>query len=97
MIALQGCGSSGETYTKRCMDRQGNILPDSSCSRTGVGGYPMWIYTGGMTRWNGNRVVGGYSPTQPPNATIKSSNGTVLSRPARGGFGTSGRGFSTGA
>ena len=93
MIALSGCSSSKE-YTRRCVDAKGNVLPDTNCAtgRTGAG-YPYWIYTHGGTSWAGNRVTGNYERTAP-NATIKSSSGSVISTP-RGGFGSSGRGFSS--
>lgn len=98
MIALTGCSSSSsKEYTRRCVDSKGNVLPDSQCSTGRTGGmYPYWIYTHGGTRFNGNRVVSGYERTAPTNATVKSSTGTTISTP-RGGFGSSGRGFSTGA
>ena len=97
VIALTGCSSSSKEYTRRCVDSKGNVLPDSQCSTGRTGGmYPYWIYTHAGTMWSGNRVTSGYERTAPTNATVKSSSGGVISTP-RGGFGSSGRGFSTGA
>jgi hypothetical protein len=88
VLVASGCGS-GPVQTRRCVDEKGNVMPDSYC--TGVsrsiyyGGMyrsPRWIYGGTMS---GNRVSG-YSLAPDPGATVKSSNGTVISR---GGFGGS--------
>ena len=76
---MAGCSSSSSTAERRdCVDAHGNKLPDSSCSHSRVGMYPMFIY-GGML--SGNRIVGG-SPTS------RAATGTQTGTP-RGGFGGS--------
>lgn len=88
VVALQGCSS--REYTRRCVDDKGNIIPDSACtSTTTARGYvsPHWIFVHSGTRYSGSRVMSGFETSQP-DATVRSSNGTVINTP-RSGFGGS--------
>lgn len=93
VVALQGCSS--REYTRRCVDDKGNLIPDSACtSPTTAGrGYisPHWIYVHGGTRYSGSRVMSGFETSQP-DATVRSSSGTVINT-RRSGFGSSSGSF----
>jgi hypothetical protein len=86
-----GCGPDGTTA--HCVDKFGNVLPESACSPGGYntyggggGGYyghsGTWVYGGSM---NNNRVSG-YSSTAPSSGDISTDSGHVV----RGGFGGEG-------
>ncbi len=84
-VALSGCGANKQV--RRCVDQQGNVLPDTQCvTSTGYrsGGafiYPRWVYGGTSS----GRKVTGFSSTPSSSADIVDSKGTVV----RKGFGSS--------
>lgn len=87
LLAAEGCSSNA--YTRYCVDERGNRVPDSECttSRTGVGFVPVrrWAYSR-----SGGVGVGRSVPTpsyNAPDAEVRSSSGTHISGPRRGGFG----------
>ena len=100
VATLNGC--SNTTTTARCVDQNGNVLPDSACgSGTSVGGSGGGGYIGGghgtvgtQPRWvyggGGGSAVGsratGFSTSAPSEGGISSPSGTVV----RGGFGGEG-------
>lgn len=78
-IAIAGCGSNRQV--RRCVDEQGNLLPDSACTTTTYRSgstfiYPRWVY-GGST--SGRRVTG-YSTTPSSSADVVDSRGSVIRR-----------------
>ena len=88
-----GCSDDSETTTARCVDANGNVLPDGSCSSysnnisgggtvSTAGG--RWVYGGSAS---GGRVTG-YSTSAPDSGHISTPSGEVL----RGGFGGEGGG-----
>lgn len=91
---LSGCS---QTTTARCVDANGNVLPDSACGTggtyvSGTGGYGggyggggHWVYGGRGGTTVGSRATG-YSASPPSNGNISSPSGTVV----RGGFGGEG-------
>jgi hypothetical protein len=91
---LVGCSSSaGPAQIRRCVDDQGNVLPDSACEqrrgyyRGGMYHYPGWGYGGAM---QGN-TLRNFSSTPSADADVITPSGRTISR---GGFGRSGSGFS---
>lgn len=86
-VILSGCQRTLET--RRCVDEQGNVLPDISCT-SGIRG-AGWAYGG---RVNGNQLMG-YSRTPKANSTVVDSSGKHISRGGFGG-GTRSSGFSFG-
>ncbi len=99
-VALAGC--SHTTTTARCVDQNGNVLPDSACGTTGTyvsgsgGGYSgggggRWVYGGGGGSSVGSKATG-YSTSAPSEGDISSPLGTVV----RGGFGGEGEGHGGG-
>jgi len=83
-IALTGC--SNERQVRRCVDDQGNVLPDIQCNDTSTytrrtGFYPHWVYGGSLSR---GRVTGG-SRTASSSADIVNSSGSVVRRGFGGG------------
>jgi hypothetical protein len=82
-IVVAGCGNS--TQVRRCVDNQGNLLPDSQCNNTTThrtgGFYPHWVYGGALS---GRRVTG-YSNTPSSSHDIVNSNGSVVRRGFGGG------------
>lgn len=99
---LAGCSRS---TTARCVDQNGNVLPDSACpGSVGGGGYvggsygggygrtqPRWVYGGGGGTTPGSRATG-FSTSAPESGSIHSASGTVV----RGGFGGAGEGHGGG-
>jgi hypothetical protein len=85
-ITIAGCG--GQRQVRRCVDEQGNVLPDSACTSTTrrVGGfYPYWVYGGTLNRGK----VSGYRRTPSTSAEIVDARGTpVVRRGFGGGSGT---------
>lgn len=92
VVMLSGCQT--QRQVRRCIDEKtGQVLPDSYCSST-YSGYrgsyrPLWGYGGAYD----GRSVTNFSRTPSASADIVSSNGTVIQRATRGGFGSSGRSF----
>jgi len=90
VVMLAGCQT--ERQVRRCIDEKtGQVLPDSYCA-PGYRSYgsmyrPLWGYGG---NYNGQRVTN-FSRTPSASADIVSSNGSVIQRATRGGFGSSGR------
>lgn len=100
-VALGGC--SNQTTTARCVDKNGNVLPDSVCQNNGTGyggggsyggsgggataGQGRWVYGGEGGTSPGSRATG-FSTTAPDSGDISSPSGTVV----RGGFGGEGEG-----
>jgi len=85
-IVVAGCGNS--TQVRRCVDDQGNVLPDSQCQNTSTttyrrssGFYPHWVYGGSVS---GRRVTG-YSTTPSSSHDIVNSSGSVIRRGFGGG------------
>ena len=83
-IVVAGCGNS--TQVRRCVDDQGNVLPDTQCTNPSTstyrsGFYPHWVYGGSL---NGRRVSG-YSSTPSSSHDIVNSSGSVIRRGFGGG------------
>lgn len=95
LVVTTGCNT--QRQVRRCVDERGNVLPDSACTTGGYGagyyggirafGYPRWVY-GGNVR---NGQAFGFTSSPNPRATVVDGAGRTISR---GGFGSSGRGFS---
>jgi hypothetical protein len=76
-VIISGCGN--QRQVRRCVDNQGNILPDIQCNSTTTyrsGFYPHWVYGGSVS----GRRVSGYSSTPSSSADIVNSSGTVVRR-----------------
>lgn len=87
-LALAGCG--GQRQVRRCVDVNGNVLPDNECvvpSRRYGGIYPYWVYGGTLTR---GRVTN-FSRTPNSSADIVDSRGSVVRRGFGGGSSSSTR------
>lgn len=94
-MIVSGC-SQQETQTARCVDANGNVLPDALCQGTRGGvytntySYPHWVYGG-----SGGTVIGshatGFSVTPSAGARTVTPSGTVV----RGGFGAIGEGHAS--
>ena len=98
--ALAGCSNS--TTSARCVDQNGNVLPDSACPGAASGGYAGgsgggYAGSGGarpQARWVYGGAGGtepgskatGFSDSAPSEGDISSPSGTVI----RGGFGGEG-------
>lgn len=99
LTCLAGCANN--STTARCVDANGNVLPDSACGGysagygggsgyIGYGGYspgypPRWVYGGQGGSRVGSRAIG-YSTVAPSDGDISTSSGRII----RGGFGRSG-------
>jgi len=97
-MALAGCSNN---TTARCVDQDGNVLPDSACQDGSSGGVytgtygsggrgaavsqPRWVYGGQGGDAVGSKATG-FSTSPPEDGDISSPSGTVI----RGGFGGEG-------
>lgn len=89
-IAMTGCG--GRAQVRRCVDQNGQLLPDIQCGTTSTrtayrfgSSYPHWVYGGTISK---GRITG-YSNSPSSTSDIVDSRGTVVRRGFGGGSSSS--------
>jgi hypothetical protein len=97
--AMAGCSRPRYDYStevRRCLDPQGNVVPDYRCEQRpggygtgGYVGYPRWVYGGTM---NNGRLMNFNSAPTAGSQVVTPSGRTIT----RGGLGTSSSGRSGG-
>jgi hypothetical protein len=95
-LTLSGCSSPGPREVRRCVDQNGNVLPERECERRSGGGgyygrgyyYPRYVYGGSVD----NGRVRNFRTTASPGAHVVTQSGRTITRGGLGGRGFSGFG-----